>query len=654
MKKKFLFLILSCISIQNVFCQISEGGTPISFSKNVISSAIPTIVMQSIDVQAVLQEDEKPKEKNTLSPFKFGLAIDVDIDLKKMGLKEELPNGDKLWLLKIHSPGAYSINLIYNDFKLASGSKLFVYNEEKTMVLGAFTPELSNNQYNEFATDLVQGNTIILEYYVPKDDPAYLNDDIIKISKVIHGYINTFSDEYNRGLGESASCNKDINCPLGSGWDNEKKAICLILYENNTSIGTGCLINNTNQDCTPYILTACHCYYDDKGILRNNPATNIFRFKYWKPSCDSGSPSNWNSITGATMIAHYAPTDFVLLKLNSSIPSNYAVYFAGWDRNTIPALTTTTIHHPKGDVMKISDDMQSPIAVSWQGSPTLSHWRVEFDHGIVQNGSSGAPLFNQNKRIVGQLHGNQRNMCYDFDNACHCAQTPIGEYGRFDMSWTGGGTSSTRLSDWLAPGLSSPPTTLNGTPPSNLPTIFSIFGNNQVDVNGGDYFYEVISACATPTTYFWEVTGMPSNCYRIVYNGSSETNINFYCSGTYSIGVTVSNQCGSAYLSKTVSTYRGLNSSPFTVYHNPVDDVLFIDIDHQAIFSKYANSVTTSRNITCEFKLYDITGILVAQTKTSGNKVQINVSSLPDGIYILHLYDGISNQPETKQIIVKH
>ena len=60
------------------------------------------------------------------------------------------------------------------------------------MIQGAFTPEVSNNPYNEFATDLVQGNTIVLEYY----EPASSDDGVIHISKVIHGYVNTFG----RGL----------------------------------------------------------------------------------------------------------------------------------------------------------------------------------------------------------------------------------------------------------------------------------------------------------------------------------------------------------------------------------------------------------------------------------------------------------------------
>jgi hypothetical protein len=42
-------------------------------------------------------------------------------------------------------------------------------------------------------------------------------------------------------------------------------------------------------------------------------------------------------------------------------------------------------------------------------------------------------------------------------NTCDC-NNPIGDYGRFDLSWTGGSTDITRLSSWLAPSGNAPQT----------------------------------------------------------------------------------------------------------------------------------------------------------------------------------------------------
>jgi hypothetical protein len=466
MRKNILLFVLVCVLCllnQYTFAQINEGGEPMSFSLNIDRINVPVLTMPSIDRKTLIIENEKAEKEDVQRPFRFGYAIEVDIDMKKDGIRKELQNGDNLWLLKIHSSDAFSINLIFNHFRLSEGSRFFVYNEDRTMILGAFTPEVSNNPYNKFAIDLIQGNTIVLEYYETK----YSVDGVINISKVIHGYINTFSD----GYGSSAGCNIDVNCPLGDGWENEKRAVSMILVDDNTALCTGCLINNALQDLTPYYLTADHCFFDDIGNLTSDPATAIFRFQYWRPNCGTGNPNNWVSITGATILANYFQSDFALLRLNQSPPADYNVYYAGWDKTTTPAQNATTIHHAGGDVMKISHDTDNVISVMyWDDLYGYDHWKAVFDQGTVQHGSSGAPLFNQNQRIVGQLHS---GVCRHGDNTCYC-NNPEGKYGRFDFSWIGGGTNSTRLSNWLDP---------NGTGVPFLDGCGTNFTNRTITIN---------------------------------------------------------------------------------------------------------------------------------------------------------------------------
>lgn len=70
------------------------------------------------------------------------------------------------------------------------------------------------------------------------------------------------------------------------------------------------------------------------------------------------------------------------------------------------------------------------------------HVRVEdWDEGTTEGGSSGSPLFDQNHRVIGQLGGGQ----------AACGNNKSDWYGKFSVSWTGGGTNGTRLSDWLDP-----------------------------------------------------------------------------------------------------------------------------------------------------------------------------------------------------------
>lgn len=464
--KKILALFCLIFITQTSYAQISKGGVPISFSEVIpIDDTINIIQMPIVNIDSLHIADslEETEGEIELKPFRFGYAIDVDLNLLNAGKLTILPNGDRVWRLKIFSTNAYSINLIYDSFWLPQDAQFFVYNEDRSMVLGAFTSDVSNNVSNQFATDLVQGSAIVLEYF----EPSYATGANINIDKVIHGYINTFSD----GYGTSGSCNIDINCSHGDDWCAEKRAVSLILVNDNTAWCTGCLINNVREDLTPYYLTAEHC------IVGQNTNTMIFRFKYWNQGCGWGTPSNWVSIAGANLRANHSATDFALLELSSAPPAGDGIIYAGWDRTTSAATSATAIHHPRGDAMKISHDFNSLSSVSWY-SGASNHWRAVFDQGIVQHGSSGSPLFNQNHKIVGQLHGNQYNQCDRRNNACHCSQTPIGEYGKFDISWFGGGSSSTRLKDWLDPD-NTGTATLNATSPKIYLINRSHWGNEQ-------------------------------------------------------------------------------------------------------------------------------------------------------------------------------
>lgn len=208
----------------------------------------------------------------------------------------------------------------------------------------------------------------------------------------------------------------------------------MILVDNNTRWCSGCLINNVRQDLTPYYLTANHC-------LRGDENTWIFRFKYWSPTCNQGDDAGyWVSITGSTVKANWTGTDFALLQLHAQPPSGFGVLYAGWSNQNIASSSGASITHPRGDVMKIGLYNQTITQQTFMGS---SDWRVVWSQGTVEPGSSGGPLFNNDHLLIGQVHGgNPSDICTSNDHAF---------FGRFDLSWNGGGTSATRLRDWLDP-----------------------------------------------------------------------------------------------------------------------------------------------------------------------------------------------------------
>jgi hypothetical protein len=133
--------------------------------------------------------------------------------------------------------------------------------------------------------------------------------------------------------------------------------------------------------------------------------------------------------------------------MNSTPPASYNVFYAGWNNGTTPADSVTAIHHPSGDIKKCSRASNPVTASSYDaGNGTAQTWQIgQWTDGVTESGSSGSPLFDQNKRIIGQLYGGP--------SACGVSTADLTDhYGRFCVSWDTGSTPQTRLHDWLDPG----------------------------------------------------------------------------------------------------------------------------------------------------------------------------------------------------------
>lgn len=230
--------------------------------------------MPLIDVEALLAEDEE--EIKLGLPFRFGYSMKVNLNLQNSGNWTELNDGRRIWTLNIVSKGAYSINLAYDEFYIPEGGELYIYNIDKTVLQGPISSE-HNTLNKKFATDLIQGESIILEYYEPYGAKG---KGEIKISKIVHGYKNLF-DKSLGGFGQSGNCNIDVNCPEGDTWQYESNSVAMILVGDDR-ICSGALVNNTCQNFIPYFLTANHC------VQGENVGNWTFRFQYKSPSCGGG------------------------------------------------------------------------------------------------------------------------------------------------------------------------------------------------------------------------------------------------------------------------------------------------------------------------------------------------------------------------------
>lgn len=428
LKLGMLAVTLCLLAAGAATAQVGSGGQPPSFTTD-LSEIVPTAEMPPVDVQAYMTEDAQAGKD---TPYRFGAPHDVSLNPDNAGVWSSVPGG-RVWRLRISSPGAHSINILYDQFHMPEGGEFFVYNDDRDYLIGAFT-DYNNKADGWFATQPVPGGAVTLEYYEPSSAGG---EGVISIFRVVHAYRNLFGkralDDYN----DSGWCNNNVNCPEGEPWQDEKRGVTMILQHSGYRICSGSMINNARNDFTPYYLTARHCTQGE------SIGTWIFMFNYESPGCDNQNGPTNQTVVGGTMIAQNAASDFALLEISIPIPLDYNPYYNGWSAEDIPSTESVAIHHPSGDIKKISFDYDAPSSDRYfSDPPDDSHWHIHaWDDGTTEGGSSGSPLFDQNHRITGQLHGGYASCEYNYDDY----------YGKVAMSWNYGTSPGNRLQDWLDP-----------------------------------------------------------------------------------------------------------------------------------------------------------------------------------------------------------
>ena len=526
MKKKLLLSFVCLIVLFSVksYSQVSEGGLPPSFFFNSIKTNIDKKVVYPENLSSVFQEDAANQKAGVV--YRYGVAVPVNSSIENSGTWTILPDGRKIWRLVIQSPGAKAIGLNFDKFWLPKGGKLFVYNESKDFVIGSFTSANNNLQDMVFATQLVKGETVVLEYLAPDYmADAYLNkrnatekeqittpvNPIISISHICYAYRNV---GFITGDEKDSSCEVNINCSEGANWQSQKKGVARVSVYESGSYGwcSGSLVNNAAGDCTPYFLTADHC---GGGATAAEFNQWVFYFNYEASTCTGTTGPTTQTVTGAAFKARGPFTggsDFLLLQFNAAVPTSYNAFYNGWNKGTTASPSGVSIHHPAGIIKKISTYTSTLQTVSYSGCAANSHWQVVWaattnGHGVTEGGSSGSPLFDNNKRIVGTLTG----------GSSYCsALTSPDAYGKFAQHWISNGTAANRqLKAWLDP--ANTLTTLDGTSTCGAPG--GLVCTNATTLTCGQTVTgTTVGGASNVTTYScqtWSESG-PEKVYKIV------------------------------------------------------------------------------------------------------------------------------------------
>ncbi len=411
-------LMIICLST-SIFAQITTHQKPLSH-RYTLKTKSPSLTL--------LPTKMSMTEKGKNNPLRFAWLIQSDISPEKDGEWTKVAEG-KIWRLKIKSPGAFSLNFLLEPFHLPKEAKLFLYSADSSFVVGAITDK-NNKKSLKLPIQAIPGDEIYIEYFLPKNI-NFKND--FRISQIGYDFKNAF------GVQTAGACEVNINCPEGDNWQTDKRAVARMLI-NNQFYCTGSLINNARYDGKPYLLTAEHCVH-----YQADAEKTIFYFNYESAKCTGTTSDTIQTVSGSEVIAtgKNEKLDFSLLQLSSDPPETYQPYYAGWNRSSTPPNNVSCIHHPDGDIKKISRDYDTTLVGDFgDGYDINSHWQIlKWDLGTTEGGSSGSPLFNNKHQIVGDLTGGEAN-----------CTIPVNDYfSRIDRAWQDYSDPFYQLKNWLDP-----------------------------------------------------------------------------------------------------------------------------------------------------------------------------------------------------------
>lgn len=650
MKKSLpISLLAICLIIgQWVSAQVNSGVLPKSAVAQLSEASVPQVDVATPDLAALQAKSEKSIMDGT--PMKVAIVMPLQLTTDNAGIWEHTNDGYDIWRLRLHNAKALGCCALFERFQLPEGAQFFAYNDDKSLIYGPYTNE-DNPSGEGFSSGLFAGGDVILEYVSPKHIFNQSDNPDIQIAGYTYFYRSeglpdnriSGTKDGNTGYGASQSCMINVNCSEGDNWRVQQKGVGRILGylpDENGEISagwcSGTLINNTMGDGTPYFLTANHC--------AEGTTTQYFNyfeiyFHYECPYCTCTSEPGMITYNGVTKIASspiatynsagnitYRGSDFLLLKLKNAAWNklkNDGLVLNGWSKTASPSTSGVCIHHPAGDVKKISTYNSTLTSGTFNDGATNAYWVVPWattTHGrsVTEGGSSGSPLFNNNGLVVGTLTGGSST----------CSAPNAREYyGKMSYHWTSAGTTNERrLQPWLDP-LPLSQTTCNTL---DLTSSFYVLPAAHIfSANGANYNYIVFSDQP------WTLTYQNDHSWFTVNNesGSGDAAFQVTCqanptASTRRCNLIITKSDGTTFqvIVKQEASGTGISmvsETEFNIYPNPAHNEINIE---------------TADHFLSKVEIIDMLGKVVYSANINGdNSLIIPVAQLENAMYLMRL-----------------
>lgn len=413
--RRFLVAALLCAFVGNAAWGSSPREAPTEWLEAQPDRALTVVIPRDeVDRRIGL---EPVVDSGFIGIYRFGVEVPVDLSPWNSGDWVTLGE-ESAWRLRVSSPGAKSLNLLFDGFRIEPGARLYVVSESEGRVLGPYT-ERDDREDGAFGTPPLPGDSVLLVYFAPRRVAGGF-----VLRHVVHGYRDFFPPTLSTGPnGNSSACNVDINCPVAANHQDVKRAVALIVMGGGSC--SGALLDNAAQNGSQLFLTARHCWANS-GVV---PGGWSFVFNFERTGCNVGGASLADAVSGGTTLLEFAGADVMLVRIDAPIPPWFNVYFLGFDATGDAVPSANSIHHPCGDPKKFNTEDHPLAKMQFQG---MQMWSIGFwEGGVNEPGSSGSPLLDPTKRAVGTL-------CCGIPQ---CGSEQNGYYGRLDAAWAAGGAA---------------------------------------------------------------------------------------------------------------------------------------------------------------------------------------------------------------------
>ena len=406
------------------------GESSISFTSILLD---PLSVQEREAIRVAIEQQDTTKKKkigigrSVLAPY----CKVVDPSLYQW---ISLPKGGRIAVFTVKSPEAAALRVKIKIIHMPKEVEIRFYNPSNPKKLyGTYSLEQIRNQIvdNSFWSPVIEGDSIAIEIFLPNN--INCDDLSIAIPQIQHlwsSVLNSCGERAFASIGESGYCNIDVSCTDWGGGLEERSVAKMVFTEGSDTYGcTGTMLSDKDPNTfIPYFLTAHHC------ISTQAAASSLITYwNFQKHSCFGPNPSTFIQRNGgAKLLSTGIATDYTLLRLYQNPPSGTA--FAGWTTTPVAyGKEVVCIHHPNGDLKKINFGTVREFVDCTSGGDSFTcnsgnggYISVGWDRGVIEPGSSGSALFNNQGYVVGTLKGGSSS----------CQEPYLSDiYGRFDRTY---------------------------------------------------------------------------------------------------------------------------------------------------------------------------------------------------------------------------